>query len=724
MASPIAEHGLSAAFMGLIYKKCGLIYNLFAGARMNSDLSPGGTMKHRRRFVLTFLLLAVPALVSTVSAQARKPLAFEDFIKIKRVTDPQPSPDGKWIAFVVTVMDKEANRGNSDIWIVPAAGGEPRRLTAGPAADMNPRWAPDGKKIAFVSTRSGVPQVWTIDLAGGEAIQLTTLSAGASGVIWSPDGKYLAFTSSVYPDAADDEANRKRAEAAEKSKVKARIYDRLFFRYWNAWSDGTRSHVFVMPAEGGKAVDLTPGDCDAPPLDLGGSPDYAFSPDGTEVAFVRNIDPELRKAIGTNNDIFVVPVKGGDIRPVTTNKANDNQPLYSPDGKFIAYRAMARPGYESDKETLTLYDRRTGATRDLTGSVDVSVSEMLWLPDSSGLYFSADEKGRNALFKVTLANRKVEKIIAGLTFGSLSLMPDGKTFVFLKQAMNRPADVFTYEPASRELVPITDVNKDLLAGIEMNPAEEFWFEGAGKDKVHGWLVKPPAFDAAKKYPLVMLIHGGPHGPWKDEFHYRWNAQMYAAQGWVVALINFHASSGYGQAFSDAIVGDWGGKPYEDIMKGLDFLLAKYPFLDKAKVGAAGASYGGYMIDWIEGQTDRFKVLVSHDGVFDLRSMYGATEELWFPEWEQKGTPWTNPEQYTKWSPSYYVKNFKTPCLVIHGERDFRVPLEQGLQFFTALQRMNVPSKLLVFPDEDHFVLKPQNAELWWKTILDWLTAYL
>lgn len=675
------------------------------------------------------VILALTAVLAlSAFGQAKKPLAFDDFIRIQRVTDPQPSPDGRSTAFVVTVMDKEANRGNSDVWVVPASGGEPRRLTSSPGTDNNPRWSPDGKKIAFVSTRSGAPQIWTIDPAGGEAVQLTNLSTGASGVVWSPDGKKIAFASSVYPDAPDDEANRKRAEAAEKSKVKARMYDRLFYRYWNAWSDGTRSHVFVMPAEGGKAVDVTPGDFDAPPLDLGGSPDYAFSPDGVEIAFVRNVDPELGQAIGTNNDVFTTPVTGGPITRITTNKANDNQPAYSPDGKYLAYRAMARPGYESDKQDLMLYDRRTRTILNVTKDLDASVEEVIWTRAGDGVYFTVEDKGRNALFfksfKKTPTGGPIERILEGRTFSGLSLLPEERAFVMLDQAMNRPADIWTYDLRTRSASRTTDVNKDLLAGLEMNPAEEFWFEGAGKDNVHGWLLKPPAFDPAKKYPLVQLIHGGPHGPWKDEFHFRWNAQMYAAQGYVVALINFHASSGYGQAFSDAIVGDWGGKPYEDIMKGLDYLLANHPFLDKTKVGAAGASYGGYMIDWIEGHTDRFKVLVSHDGVFDLRSMYGATEELWFPEWEQQGTPWTNPEQYTKWSPSHYVQNFKTPCLVIHGERDYRVPLEQGLQLFTSLQRMNVPSKLLVFPDEDHFVSKPLNAELWWKTILDWLASYL
>jgi dipeptidyl aminopeptidase/acylaminoacyl peptidase len=323
-----------------------------------------------------------------------------------------------------------------------------------------------------------------------------------------------------------------------------------------------------------------------------------------------------------------------------------------------------------------------------------------------------------------LATKKVEKVFEGHTLSALALSPDGRTLYFLKQALNRPNDVWSLDLKTKTLAQLTKVNADLLAGLDMNPAEEFWFAGAAGDKVHGFLLKPPAFDPSKKYPLLMLIHGGPQGSFGDEFHYRWNAQMFAAAGYVTAMVNFHGSTGYGQAFTDSISGDWGGEPYEDIIKAVGFLHGTYPFIDMNKLGAAGASYGGYMIDWIEGQTAIFDCLVSHDGVFDLRSMYGATEELWFPEWEYHGTPWTSPEQYTKWSPSMYVKNFKTPCLVIHSANDFRVPLEQGLQLFTSLQRMGVPSKLLYFPDEDHFISKPQNAELWWKTIHDWLATYL
>jgi dipeptidyl aminopeptidase/acylaminoacyl peptidase len=669
---------------------------------------------------LTFLLLTCWSLAE---AQTR-PITFDDFIRIKRVSDPQVSPDGEHIAFVVTETDKERNTSNSDIWVVASRGGEPWKLTSSPKADFNPRWSPDGKKMAFISTRGGAPQIWTIDPKGGEALQLTSLSTGASGVIWSPTGTHLAFISSVYPDCSDDDCNKQRNEKKEKSMVKARIFDGLLFRHWNSWRDGERSHLFVIPAEGGKAVDITPGDFDTPPISLGSALDYAFSPDGKEVCFVRNIDPELKLALGTNNDLFTIAIEGKTISKITESKANDNSPRYSPDGKFIAYRAMARPGFEADKYSLILYDRKMRERVNLTESLDISINEALWSPDSSLIYITFEEKGRMSLARISVKTRKVEKVLDGLFISSPCLSPDGKRIVLLKQALNRPADIYFLELSTNKLVQLTDINRSLLSKLEMNPAEEFWFEGAEREKIHGFLLKPPFFDSTKKYPLVMLIHGGPQNAWSDNFHYRWNGEMFASHGYVIAMINFHGSPGYGQRFTDSISGDWGGKPFEDIIKGLDYLIATYSFIDKKNLAAAGASYGGYMIDWIEGHTDKFKCLVSHSGVFDLSSMHGSTEELWFPEWDLRGTPWSNKEMYEKMSPSSYVKNFKTPCLVVHSENDFRVPICQGFQFFTSLQRMGVRSRFLYFPDEDHFVQKPQNAELWWKTVLDWLAEYL
>jgi dipeptidyl aminopeptidase/acylaminoacyl peptidase len=677
-------------------------------------------MKKTKILILMLLLISL----YIQSAPDSLPITFDDFISLKRVSDPQISPKGDLIAFVVEEMNKEQNTDNSDIWIIPSRGGEPWQLTSSPEADSNPRWSPDGKKIAFISARKGSSQIWMIDAKGGEAYQLTTISTEASGVIWSPTGKHLAFTSSVYPECQSDEGNKEREKKKEESPVKAKVFDQLLFRHWNSWQDEKRSHLFVIPAQGGKAVDVTPGDFDTPPISLGSSHDYAFSPEGKQICFVRNIDPELKISLGTNNDLFLTSVQGGKIEKITENRANDNSPHYSPDGKFIAYRAMARPGFEADKYNLILYDRKNQKKINLTENLDRSVNEILWSHDSSSLYVTFQEKGRISLARVLLKNKKMEKILEGYYIGSPCLAPYGKNLVFLKQAINQPAEVFSLDLRAMKLNQLTMMNTKLLSKLEMNPAEEFWFEGAQGDKVHGFLVKPPSFNPSKKYPLVMLIHGGPQGAWSDNFHYRWNAQMFAAPGYVTAMINFHGSTGYGQSFTDSISGDWGGNPYQDIMRGLDYLLAENDFLDKNRLAAAGASYGGYMIDWIEGHNARFNCLISHAGVFDLRSMYGATEELWFPEWDLKGTPWTNKEMYEKWSPSSYVKNFKTPCLVIHSQKDFRVPVTQGFQFFTSLQRMGVPSKMLYFPDEDHFVQKPQNAELWWKTVHEWLAKYL
>ncbi|MCJ7682195.1 MAG: S9 family peptidase [Candidatus Aminicenantes bacterium] len=670
------------------------------------------------------LLICALLVVSLQGLASKRALTFEDFIQIKRISDLQISPDGLQAAFVVTEMNRESNGSERNIWILFLADNSLRRLTSHQASDFNPRWSPDGKTIAFISTRSGSPQIWTIRPDGGEALQLTAYATGASGVIWSPDGKHLAFLSEIFPECKDLDESAKKLKEKEDNPVKAEIFSELLFRHWNAWREGKRSHLFVIPTEGGKAVDMTPGDFDTPPISLGGSQDYTFSPDGASICFVRNIDPELRTGRGTNNDLFVGPLEGGTIIQLTDNRANDNNPVYSPDGRYIAYHAMARPGFEADKYSLMLYDTKGRERKILTAGLDRSVEELVWKPDGSGLYFSCQSEGRMDIFFVPVENGKPQQILSGLTLGGIQLSPDGKRLYFLQQTLNRPSDLASFDFVSGRTEWLTDINRERLAELEMNPAEEFRFKGASGDSIHGFILKPPFFDSEKTYPLVMLIHGGPQGAWMDQFHFRWNAQMFAAPGYVVAMLNIHGSTGYGQAFTDSISGDWGGKPYRDIMTGLDYLLKEYPFIDGSRLAAAGASYGGYMINWLEGHTDRFNCLISHAGVFDLRSMYGATEELWFPEWEFRGTPWTSREQYERWSPSNFVSQFKTPCLVIHGQYDFRLPVTQGFQLFTSLQRMNVPSKLLYFPDEFHFINKPRNAELWWATVFEWLETYL
>ncbi len=684
-------------------------------------------MKHRHRLSAVIILnfIALGAFPIDLSSAEKRPIAFDDFIRFKRLSDPQISPDGNRVAYVITEMDLKTNRSRSDIWLIPLHGGEARRLTTDPGSNSRPRWSPDGRRLAFISTRSGTPQIWMLDIRGGEARQATHLAGGAGGVIWSPTGTHLAFTSSVFPEYRDEAGNAHRVRAPHESPVKAQLFTELLFRHWNAWRDGLRSHLFILPAEGGgQAMDVTPGDFDTPPLSLGSAHDYAFSPDGTKIGFVRNIDPDLRKGIGTNNDLFIRSLADDSLVQITSSRANDNGVYFSPDGRWLAYRAMSRPGFEADRCQLILYDRLSGNSRSLTEEADFSVDDILWSPDSKHLYITYQDQAWDVLARMDVSGQNLQTLLERHVIGSPTLSPDGATMLFLAQSIHTPAEIFTLSLPEGKPARLTHANDELLTRLDLRPAEEFWFPGAGGERVHGLMVIPPGFDPAKKYPLVMLIHGGPQGAWKDHFHYRWNASMFAAPGYVVALINFHGSTGYGQDFTDSISGDWGGKPFLDLQKGLDFLLDSFDFIDRERMAAAGASYGGYMINWIEGHPNRYRCLISHAGVFDLRSMYGATEELWFPEWEFQGTPWSNPAQYDRWSPSTLVQNFKTPCLVVHGQLDFRVPVTQGFQLFTSLQRQGVDSRFLYFPDEGHFVAKPRNAELWWRVVHEWLNAYL
>ncbi len=681
-----------------------------------------------KRLVFQMIMCALAFACVATAQTARRALTVDDLLQVRRVGDPQLSPDGKWVAYSVAVPDKVANRSRTQIYLLAVDGGEAKQLTTGESSASEPRWSPDGKWLAFVSGG----QIWTMDATGGARKQVTTISTDADAPVWSPDGKMLAFVSDIYPECTSDDCNKGRAADVAASKVKARTIDRLLFRHWTAWKGGQRTHVFVAASDGsGAARDVTPGDYDAPPFSLGGPTDYAFSPDSQELAFVRNT--EKVEATSTNSDIFVVPVAGGEPRLLTgTNRGADASPLYSPDGRYIAYRSQETPGFESDRWRLLLYDRQTKQTSELLSKYDAYVEGFAFTRDSKGIYFVSGERGRQPIFRVHLPDGKMEKIAEGFN-DDVQVSADGNTLVFTRSTAALPTEIYSlnvgngFRLEAAAAKQLTHENDKFIAGFDLAAATEETWTGAAGAKVAGWLVKPAGYVAGRKYPLIVLIHGGPQGAWNNSWSYRWNPQIFAAQGYVVFLPNPRGSTGYGQQFTNDISGDWGGKVYTDIMNGVAHVIDT-GMVDKERIGAAGGSYGGYMVNWIEGHNNdprfQFKALVSHAGVFNLTSMYGATEELWFAEWEFKGTPWDNPEMYARWSPNMFVKQFKTPLLVVHGELDFRVPFDQGLQLFTALQKMGVESKLLEFPDEGHWILKPQNSALWYNTVSRWFDAHL
>ncbi len=631
-----------------------------------------------KRFVtvvaLTFPLSLVP--FPGLSAQKRA-ITFDDYIAMKAVSDPQLSPDGKWVAYTVTEYSLKDNRGTARVWLADVATGQTRRLTEGPGSDRQPRWSPDGATLAFVSTRQNGPQLWVLPIAGGEARRVTNLPDGVSDPVWLPDGRGLIVTSDLkWP--AEQEIDRRNGDYP----TDARLWTGLLWRHWDDWRAGKRQHLFrVTLADnggGGGAKDITPIDHDVPTIATGGDGDVAVSPDGKEI---------------------------------------------SADGRWLAYLSMERPGFEADRVRLMLVGRKDGRTEagtvvETTRGWTLSVGSYTWCPDSKCVYAVVEERGRDNLYRIDVPSfhRAVVVGNSGVNTNP-GLTPDAKTVVYLHQSNTQPAEVWA---SGRQL---THHNDSGVAALDLKPLEEYGFVGALGDSVFGWILKPPGFDPAKKYPLVYLVHGGPQGAWTDYWGARWNYAMFAARGYVVAAVNFHGSTGYGQKFTDAISQHWGDYPFEDVMKGLD-VVARLPYVDSTRMGAAGASYGGYMIYWIAGHTDRFKVLVDHDGVFNPASMAGSTEELWFVDWEFGGTPYVNRALYEKWSPLNFVQNWKTPMLIVHSQLDYRVDLSEGYQAFTALKVKGVPAKFLYFPDEGHWVLKPRNRRVWWGTVLDWLDQYL
>jgi len=662
--------------------------------------------------------LGVLLLVAAALPAQKQPFDVQALLKISRIGEPQLSPDAKSVAFTVQTVDIPQNAKPKQIYVVPAAGGVPLQITTQGSDNERPRWSPDSKRIAFISDRGGSSQVWIMNADGSQPKQITNLSTEAGGVLFSPDGKKLVFTSNVFPDCADDACNKTRLDAERNSKVKARTYTTLLYRHWTEWQTKRRSHLMAVDADGGPVKDLTPGDQDVPPFSLGGPDDYAISPDSHEVCYTMNADPI--QATSTNTDLFVVPIAGGESKKVTLNPGADASPQYSPDGKWLAYRSQARAGYESDRWKLMVLERATGRVSAITDTLDRAVESFTWSQDSNALFFTVLDRGRQSIEMIPAAGGASRVIVSGSnTLDDMQLSGDGKIMIYTGESGSAPAEIYRAASTGGAPVALTHLNDALLGQYDLAPLEEFWVESSDKARVQNFMLKPPGFNPNQKYPVLLLVHGGPEGEWGESWTYRWNAQVFAGSGYLVVMPNPRGSFGYGQKFTEEIKDDWGGKAYDDIMASVDH-VASLPYADSDRMAAAGGSYGGYMIDWMLGHTQRFKAFVSHAGVYDLRSEFGATEELWFPLWEFNGTPWDHPESYAKWSPSYYVQDFHTPTLVIHGEQDFRVPYTQGLQLFTALQLQKVASKLLVFPDEGHWVLKPQNSVLWYDTFLEWI----
>ena len=677
-----------------------------------------------------FAFLACFLALSTAARGEKRPMQVDDLFRFQRISDPQISPDGRTVAYVVGVVDLAANRSSSTIWLAPTDGSAPRQLTNTTLRDRHPRFSPDGAKILFESNRSGETQLWIIDLAGGEARQLTSIASEAGAGIWSPDGKQIAFVSAVYPEfsakpyAESNAANKARADDALKNPVKARVFTKLFYRHWDSWVEDKRQHVFVVPAAGGDPRDITPGDRDAYPTSSTFSvgDDYTFSPDGKFV--VTTAPPERDEAWSTNYDILRVPVGGGKIENLTKdNAAADVCPRYSPNGKLLAYRAQKQAGFEADQWELTIVDAGGGKPRSITDALDSSADQFVWRSDNETLYFTAEVEGATPIFRVSIRDAKPAPLDKGHTHAALSIDKDGKRLTCTIASMRQPPEVALVDCKDGKQQALTKVNAALLDQLDMPRPESVTLTGAGGTPMQMWILKPPGFDAKKKWPLVYLVHGGPQGAWDDNWSTRWNPEVWAAQGYVIAMPNPRGSTGFGQKYTNEISGDWGGKCFDDLMAGVAY-LEKQPYIDRDRMTGAGASFGGYMMNWFAGHTDKFKTLITHCGVFNFDSMYASTEELWFDEWEHGGPPWGHRESYEKFSPHRFAQNFKTPMLIIQNDLDFRVPVSEGHQLFTTLQRLAVPSKMLNFPDEGHWVLKPANSAFWHKEVFEWLKKYV
>jgi len=696
----------------------------------------------RFSFVLVSLCLsgaaaAAPAIAATDHAQ---PLSVQDLVRLERVSELAVSPDGRRVAYTLRSTDMEANKGRTGIWLVDTGkrAAAAVRLTDIAANSSSAQWSADGHQVYYLSNRSGSMQVWRVaaggnerrgeirnmDAPGADAVQITDLPLDVGSFRISPTGNRIVVSVEVFLDCPDLACTKQRLEAAAHSKAGGILYQQLFVRHWDTWSDGRRSQLFAIAVDDtarGTAVNLSGGIGDVPGKPFGGREDYAISPDGTKVAF--SVRATAGEPWSTNFDIYQVSAAGGTPANLTAdNPAWDAQPAFSPDGSQLAYLAMDRPGFEADRFHLVLLDLKSGVRRPLTKNWDRSIASFAWARDGKSLFATADHLGQRPLWAIDATTGRASAItgsgeVEGFAVGT-------RKIIYSSSSLGGPADLYAVGFGGGQPEQLTHVNQAALAQRKLGEYQQFSFAGWNEENVFGYVVKPPDFKRDQKYPVAFVVHGGPQGSFANSWNWRWNAQTFAGAGYGVVMIDFHGSTGYGQAFTDSISGDWGGKPLEDLKLGLAAALAQNPWLDGDHVCALGASYGGYMMNWIAGQwSDRFKCIVSHDGIFDNRTMYYSTEELWFPEWENGGPEYRNPKGYAKHNPVDYVNNWKTPTLVIHGQQDYRVPDSQGLAVFTALQRQGVPSELLYFPAENHWVLKPADSIQWYDTVLAWLNRW-